>query len=188
MTMLDTAQLTPEQLRPIRRAEYDAMGEAGLFVDERVELIDGVIVRMTPRDPLHDSVLERLYELLLPLLVGRARVRIQLAFAASDWSEPEPDLAVISLQTSRTEHPSKALLVVEVALSSLRFDRTTKAAMYARAGIPHYWVVDAEHRCVEAYAEASENGYGSCVRHEHDAVLEVPGFEDVRVSVETLFG
>jgi Uma2 family endonuclease len=188
MTMLDTAQLTPEQLRPIRRAEYDAMGEAGLFLDERVELIDGVIIRMTPRGPLHDSVLERLNELLMPRLVGRARVQIQLAFAASDWSEPEPDLAVIPLEATRTEHPSRALLVVEVAMSSLRFDRTTKAAVYARAGIPYYWVIDAEHRAVNAYAEPTEDGYGTSVRHEHDAVLEVPGFEDVRVSVESLFG
>jgi Uma2 family endonuclease len=187
MSMLDTAQLAPEQRRPIRRAEYQAMGEAGLFPDERVELIDGVIVRMSPRTVLHDSVLERLYELLLPKLVGRARVRIQLAFAADEWSEPEPDLAVIPAAEARTDHPSRAHLVIEVAVSSLRFDRTTKAALYARAGVPHYWIVDAENRGIEAHSGPSEDGYVTTSRHERDAVLEVPGFEDVRVSVASLF-
>jgi Uma2 family endonuclease len=90
MGMLDFAQLDPEQRRPITRAEYHAMGESGLFQDERVELLDGVIVRMSPRSEPHDSVIERLSELILPPLVGRARVRIQLGFAASEYSEPEP--------------------------------------------------------------------------------------------------
>jgi Uma2 family endonuclease len=188
MSMLDTAQLAPEQRRPIRRVEYDAMGEAGLFLDERVELIDGVIVRMSPRTALHDSALERLNELLMPKLVGRARVRIQLAFVADEWSEPEPDLAVVPAGETRMDHPSRAHLVVEVAVSSLRFDRTTKAAMYARSGVPHYWIVDAEHRSIDAYSEPSEARYATCVRHERDAVLSVPGFEDVRVPVRALFG
>lgn len=187
MTMLDTTQLAPEQRRPIRRAEYHAMGEAGLFRDERVELIDGVIVRMSPRTWLHDSVMERLNEHLVLRLAGRARVRPQLAFAASEWSEPEPDLAVISLAEPRVDHPSHALLVIEVAVSSLGFDRKTKAAVYARAGVPHYWAIDAVSRAVFAYSDPSESGYGASVRHERDAVLEIPGFEDVTLPVATLF-
>jgi Uma2 family endonuclease len=187
MTMLDTAQLAPEQRRPIRRAEYDAMGEAGLFLDERVELIDGVIVRMSPRTVLHDSVLERLYELLGPKLVGRTRVRIQLAFAADEWSEPEPDFALVPADEARTDHPSRAHLVVEVAVSSFRFDRTTKAAMYARAGVPHYWIVDAEDRSVWMYSAPSEDGYRQNTHCDRAATLEVPGFEDVLLPVAALF-
>jgi Uma2 family endonuclease len=186
--MLDTAKLEPERRRPIRRAEYDAMGEAGLFLDERVELIDGVIVRMSPRTVLHDSVLERLYGLLGPKLVGRARVRVQLAFAVDEWSEPEPDFTVVPLGESWADHPSRAHLVVEVAVSSVRFDRTTKSAMYARAGVPHYWIVDAERRSIEAHSDPSGDRYSAIARHEADAVLEVPGFEDVRVPVASLFG
>lgn len=187
MSMLDTAQLAPEQRRPIRRAEYDRMGEAGLFLDERVELIDGVIVRMTPRSLLHGSVIERLNELLLPKLVGRARVRVQLAFAADDWSEPEPDLAVTPVAEARTDHPAQAHLVVEVAVSSLHFDRTAKAALYARAGVPHYWIVDAENRRIEAYSEPTVDGYAQSASHDRAAELAVPGFPDVRVGVAALF-
>jgi len=186
--MLDTAQLEPERRRPIRRAEYDAMGVAGLFLDERVELIDGVIVRMSPRTVLHDSVLERLYSLVGPKLVGRARVRVQLAFAAGEWSEPEPDFVVVPLGESWADHPSRAHLVVEVAVSSVRFDRTMKAALYARAGVPHYWVVDAEHRSLDAHADPSGDGYATVVRYEAGALLEVPGFDDVRVPIAALFG
>lgn len=163
------------------------MGEAGLFRDERVELIDGVIVRMSPRTVLHDSVLERLCALLYPKLTGRARLRPQLAFAANEWSEPEPDLAIVPLAEPRTDHPGRALLVVEVAVSSLAFDRSTKAVLYARAGVPDYWVVDAERRSVIACSGPSDGGYGRSVRHERDAVLEVPGFEDVRVPIAALF-
>src|SRR5262245_14765251 len=113
MAMLDLAQLDPAQRRPITRAEYQAIGEAGLFQDERVELIDGVIVRMAPRGEPHDTTIERLNELLLPPLVGRARVRIQLAFAASEYSEPEPDVAIVPRDEPRTDHPGRATLLVE---------------------------------------------------------------------------
>src|SRR6186713_1777444 len=152
MTVLDTAQLDPAQRRPITRAEYQAMGESGLFQDERVELIEGVIVRMAPRGEPHDDTIERLNELLLPPLVGRARVRIQLAFAASEYSEPEPDVAIVPRDEPRgVDPPGRATLLIEVAASSLRFDRGTKASVYARACVPEYWVVNVSERTVEVF-------------------------------------
>lgn len=187
MSMLDFAQLEPDQRRPIRRVEYDAMGEAGLFPEERVELVEGVIVRMSPRSAGHDSVVERLTEILVPGLSGRARVRVQLAFAASDWSELEPDIAVVPLDEPRTDHPSHGLLLIEVAASSLRFDRKVKSAVFARAGVPHYWIVDVEGRSIEAFEGAADAGYTRSTRHELGAVLAVPGFEDVRISLAALF-
>jgi Uma2 family endonuclease len=74
-----------------------------------------------------------------------------------------------------------------VAVSSLRFDRTTKARVYARAGVPHYWVVDAEDRSIWSYSEPSEDGYRKSAHCDCTATLEVPGFEDVRISVPSLF-
>ena len=160
VAMLDLAQLDPAQRRPITSAEYHAMGEAGLFQDERVELIEGVIVRMAPRGEPHDATIERLNELLLPPLVGRARVRIQLGFAASEYSEPEPDVAVVPRDEQRTDHPARATLLVEVSASSLRFDRGTKAAVYARAGVPEYWVVDLVNRRVVRHRAPGRARYG----------------------------
>ncbi len=188
MGMLDFAQLDPEQRRPITRAEYHAMGESGLFQDERVELLDGVIVRMSPRSEPHDSVIERLNELILPPLVGRARVRIQLGFAASEYSEPEPDVAIVPKDEQRTDQPGRATLVIEVSLSSLRFDRTAKASIYARAGIPAYWVVNVADRSIEVYAEPGVSGYVVKSIHRGDERLAVPGFPELTLSVNEVFG
>jgi Uma2 family endonuclease len=188
MAMLDLAQLDPAQRRPITRAEYQAMGEAGLFQNERVELIEGVIVRMAPRGEPHDTIIERLNELLLPRLVGRARVRIQLAFAANEYSEPEPDVAVVPRDEPRTiDHPTRATLLIEVAASSLRFDRGTKAALYARAGVPEYWVVDVSKRTIEVYGAPDGERYTAVGLHRDHDVLAVPGFPDVSFSVDSLF-
>jgi Uma2 family endonuclease len=188
VTVLDTAQLDPAQRRPITRAEYQAMGESGLFQDERVELIEGVIVRMAPRGEPHDDTIERLNELLLPPLVGRARVRIQLAFAASEHSEPEPDVAIVPRDEPRgVDHPGRATLLIEVAASSLRFDRGTKASVYARAGVPEYWVVDVAKRTVEVFSAPLGDRYSKAVLHRGTDVLTVPDFPDVTVTVDAIF-
>jgi Uma2 family endonuclease len=188
MAMLDFTQLDPEQRRPITRAEYHAMGEAGLFQNERVELLDGVIVRMSPRSAPHDSVIERLNEILLPKLVGRARVRIQLAFAASDFSEPEPDVAIVPKEEPRwSDHPGQATLLIEVSASSLRFDRTAKASIYARAGVLAYFVVNVPERVIEAYGRPEGGRYLEMTRHRGDEALAVPGFPDVTFSPNQIF-
>jgi Uma2 family endonuclease len=188
MAMFDIAQLDPAQRRPITRVEYQAMGEAGLFQDERVELIEGVIVRMAPRGEPHDTIIERLNELLLPRLVGRARVRIQLAFAASEYSEPEPDVAVVPRDEPRmSDHPARATLLIEVSASSLRFDRGTKAAVYARASVPEYWVVDVSKRSIEVYSAPVGERYTKLTVHRGSDVLAVPGFPDVSFMVDTLW-
>jgi Uma2 family endonuclease len=187
MAMLDLAQLDPAQRRPITRAEYNAMGEAGLFQDERVELIDGVIVRMAPSGEPHDSTIERLNELLLPPLVGRARVRIQLAFVASEYSEPQPDVAVVPRDEPWPEHPGRAALLVEVSASSLRFDRGMKASVYARAGVPEYWVVDVSERTIEVHGAPDAERYTKTTLHRGKDVLAVPGFPDVHFAVDDVF-
>lgn len=102
--MIDPSLLTPDRLRPLRRVEYDRLVEMGAFEGQRVELLYGMVVAMSPHGPPHDSSIEELNELLVRALAGRARVRIQFAFAASDGSEPEPDVAVVPKgpTTSRT--------------------------------------------------------------------------------------
>jgi Uma2 family endonuclease len=187
MRMLDLAQLEPERRRPITRAEYHAMGEAGLFEHEHVELLDGVIVKMSPRSLEHDSIIERLSERLLPPLVGRARVRIQLAFVASAYSEPEPDVAIVPKNEPRADHPGHATLLIEVALTSLRFDRSTKASIYARAGVPAYWIVNVADRCIEAYSNPHADGYAERLVFRSGEHVGVPGFPDVSLAVDDVF-
>jgi hypothetical protein len=149
--------LEPETLRPLSRVEYDRLVELGLFEDERVELLYGVLVSMSPQGPAHNEVIDRLTEFLVPALLGRARVRIQGAFAASEDSQPEPDVAVFPRDNYREAHPTQALLVIEVADSSLGKDRGIKKELYAAAGVPEYWIVNLEERVVEVYSRL-ENG------------------------------
>ncbi|HET7504556.1 MAG TPA: Uma2 family endonuclease [Kofleriaceae bacterium] len=153
------AGIEPERVRPLKRSEYDRMIELGLFVNERVELIQGVLVKMSPQQAPHASTVQRLTQLLVTRLGGRFTLRIQLPLALSDESEPEPDAAVVPLGDYDTEHPTTALLVIEVADSSVRIDRT-KATVYAAAGVGEYWIVNLDARTVEVYSSPDGDRYG----------------------------
>jgi len=187
MIVLDVTQLDPEQRRPITRAEYHAMAQGGLFEDERVELLDGVVVRTMTRGARHDLVIERLTELLMPRLVGRARLRIQSGFAASNYTETEPDLAVVPKHEPTADHPAHALLLIEVAASSLRFDRGLKASVYARAAVPAYFVINVAARSIEAHTTPEGDRYTTVVTYRGSERVGVPGFPDATFSADELF-
>lgn len=144
-------------LRRWTREEYDRMVEAGILTTrDKVQLIEGEIVEMSPQTPPHVATTHHLLHRVLGSLFPTApHVRHQAPLALSDRSEPEPDLAVVpgAPQDYRHVHPATALLLVEVSLSSLTYDRTTKAHVYARARIPEYWIVNLRDRCVEVYRD-----------------------------------
>jgi Uma2 family endonuclease len=124
------------------------MGEAGLFADERVELLDGTIVTMSPQTTGHAGTITKIQRTLSRAFGDAATLRVQLPVVLDDWSEPEPDFAicVVDPRNYFDEHPhaEHVLVACEVAVSSLGYDRTQKAAAYARAGIREYWIVDVE--------------------------------------------
>jgi Uma2 family endonuclease len=179
--------LEPELRRRITRAEYERMAEVGLFAHERVELLRGDLVKMSPTNVPHASILTRLTMLLAPAVVGRADVRVQMPLLAVDESEPEPDLAVVSLDPARTEHPRQALLVIEVADSSLRTDRLVKAPLYAESGFEEYWIVDVAARTVEVHRGPLGDGWKSVTRHDATETIHVAAFPDVTVPIAQLF-
>jgi Uma2 family endonuclease len=100
--MLDARLLAPQTTRALRREEYDRLVAMGAFEDERLELIEGVLVTMSPNDPEHASPVQLLNEMLLPALLGRAVVRIQLPIIAVRESEPEPDVVIARSGTTAT--------------------------------------------------------------------------------------
>ncbi len=141
-----------ESGRRVTVDEYHRMIEAGsLGEDDHVQLIAGAVVAMTPQGPAHALAIQNLTRLVAQRLAPDLAIRPQLPLTLPDDSEPEPDLAVVRLEDarSREHHPRTALLVVEVAGDSLRLDRHTKAALYARAGIPEYWIVNLAETTVE---------------------------------------
>jgi Uma2 family endonuclease len=142
------------RLRRLTATEYMHMVDAGVFGErERLELIDGVLCRMSPQSVLHARIIQMLSGLIFPQLSAGHLLRVQLPLQLGDFSVPEPDLAVVSREEGerRDSHPRSAELIIEVARNSLREDRSTKGALYARQGVAEFWLVDVERRRVEVY-------------------------------------
>ncbi len=138
------------------RQEYDRMAEAGIFnPDERVELLGGEILIMTPQNSPHSATIGLAHTALQHAFGRNHWIRIRLPLIIDPDSEPEPDLAVVpgNPRDYVKEHPRSALLVVEVADATLALDRDRKAHIYARAGIPEYWIVNLTERCLEVYRD-----------------------------------
>lgn len=141
--------------------EYHRMAEAGIIgPDERVELIDGRIVAMNPIGSPHAWCVKRVNRA-FARLGDRVMLSIQDPLRLDDNGEPEPDVAVLRPDAPEDRHPGPGdvLLVVEVADTSLAYDRGTKAPLYVRHGIPELWIVDLGGERVEVHREPSPSGY-----------------------------
>lgn len=148
MDSLDDAFGAP--LRRITVKEYERLAEAGILdPDEKLELLDGVIVAVSPQGTPQATVVERLNVALVLSLAGTHRVRSQLPMRLSRYSMPEPDFVVSPVEDRQPQHPRHALLIVEVADSSLRKDRELKLRLYAEAKVPEYWIINTRKRTIE---------------------------------------
>lgn len=159
MTIITTEneQIHMPQRRLWTRQEYERFVRLGAFgPDDRLELIEGEIVnKMAAMDTPHATAILLATEQLRLAFPSGVQMRVQLPLAAGDHSEPEPDIAVVegTLRDFEDNHPTTALLVVEVADTSLAYDRSTKAALYARVGIADYWLLNLNDRRLEAYRQ-----------------------------------
>jgi Uma2 family endonuclease len=144
-------------------AEYLKLGDAGILrPEERVELVDGVIVAMSPQGPAHSAVVAQILPRLLDWFPrDRYCVRPQSTLPLLDDFSPEPDLAVVEgrCEEHQAAYPTKVALIVEVADTSARLDRGRKAELYAAAGVPEYWVVSIAEGVVEVHREPGASGY-----------------------------
>jgi Uma2 family endonuclease len=133
------------------REEYYRLGDLGFFDGQRVELIEGEIVVLSPQKAEHWTNTDRVAELLRSCFGSGYHVRMQGPIDFGPISEPEPDVAVVagSREQYAAQHPRTAVLIVEVSESRLNYDRTRKASLYARAGIPDYWIVNLVDRQLE---------------------------------------
>ncbi len=150
------------QLHRWSRLEYDRMIASGVFHPEaRLELIDGEIFHMTPQGSLHATAIQLVADALRAVFHENYAIRIQLPLALDDHSEPEPDIAVVTgtARDCKNVHPNTAILIVEIADASLSFDVENKRKLYARAGIPEYWIVNLIDRCVEVFKQPKPSDY-----------------------------
>jgi Uma2 family endonuclease len=168
------------------------MVDAGVFGErERLELIDGVLCRMSPQSVLYARLIQMFSRLLFPQLSAQYLLRVQLPLQLGELSVPEPDLAIVSQEegTRRDSHPRSAMLIIEVASSSLREDRTTKGALYARHGIAEFWLVDAERQRVEVYRQpdADSAAYAEHTTAQAGDVLTSQAVPGLRVPLDSVW-
>lgn len=177
------AVLADPAVRPrgLTRAQYDALIDLGALEGQRVELIEGVLAEVVPQGDDHDETIEALSHYLFGRFPDPWRVRVQLPLAATDASEPEPDLSIT--QRLGRGKPRTAALVIEVAVSSQRLDLVHKPAIYASAGVDQYWVVDLPAREVVVHSGPAPGGYGDVRRLPVTTSLSVLG---VPVDLEAL--
>jgi len=144
------------------RQEYDRMIAAGVFHPEvRLELIDGEIINTTPQGSLHATAVRLAEDLLRAAFSTGFDIRVQLPLALDDNSEPEPDLAAVTgnPRDYRDAHPSSAVLIAEVADTTLSFDRQQKRRLYARTGIQEYWIINLTDELLEVYRDPQGDDY-----------------------------
>jgi Uma2 family endonuclease len=170
------------------RRQYEQMVDAGvLTTDDRVELLDGYIVPMSPQDSRHANTTTQIVHLLMRVCPSAHHVRSQVPLALGEHSEPEPDVMVVEgpPDAYTDTHPSAAVLVVEVADSSLAKDRAQKRLLYARHGIPEYWLVNLIDQHLEVYRDPASGDYKSKTTLERSDTL-APRFADADLSVADL--
>jgi Uma2 family endonuclease len=142
--------------------EFHKMGEAGIFSeDDRVELVEGEIVEMAPIGWRHMEAVNDLARLLFGLAGGRYTVSVQNPLVVGEHGEHYPDLVLYRAGVrGRVPEAGDALVVIEVADTTVSYDRNVKLPLYARAGVPEAWLVDLRAGVVEVHSEPREGGYG----------------------------
>ena len=178
--------------RPITVAEYHRMGKVGILGErDRVELIEGELVAMSPIGSQHSGTVITLSHLLWSVVGRRALVSAQNLVRLDDFSEPEPDFALLRPRPDnyRDAHPQPAdvLLLIEIADTSLNYDRTVKRALYARHVIPEFWIVDLTAGEVEICWQPQAGGYATVDRIGRGGVLEPELLPGVRFQASTMF-
>lgn len=174
--------------------EYHRMVDCGiLHEDDRVQLIAGEIVQVSPIGSRHAAQVRRLDEVLHRLVAGRAIVSVQNPVTLDAHSEPEPDVALLAARPdfyiARHPRPADVLLVVEISDSSADSDHEVKLPLYARAGIPEVWIIDLTGpEAIEVYQAPSAQGFARRYSVSRGNTLAVPGLAGVAVAVDVILG
>ena len=169
------------------------MADAGIFgEDDRIELIDGELIDMAPIGFDHAATVNGLTHALVMACHGRAIVSVQNPVRIDRLNEPQPDFVLLRLRADNYRAaprggPEDALLVVEVADSSLRFDRSVKLPLYARAGFAELWIVDLKHRVLTAYRDPVEDDYATVQTYRRGDSLALALAPEIAITLDNVF-
>lgn len=191
---VDTAQPVVTWARRMWTAdEYRRMAEVGiLHEDDRVELIDGEIIEMSPIGSKHAACVNRILSVLRQRLGIEFIISVQNPIRLSDASEPQPDIAVLRLRADyyadTLPMPSDVLLVIEVADTSLPYDQHVKLPRYADAGIAEVWIVDVARSMLTRYTDPRQNFYANQQHAQRGDALQSSVFPDLLLAVDEVCG
>lgn len=171
--------------------EYYRMVEVGLIArDERVELINGRVLQMSPIGPTHAFLVQKLNEILGGQLTREYTMIVQSSVRLDQRNEPEPDLAVLTgpaeRYRDRLPEAGDVRLLIEVSESSLSFDQNEKLELYAENGIPEVWIVNAVNKRVERYCEPIDRRYKKIEHFSDDQTICAGDLEELRLAVADL--
>lgn len=173
--------------------DYHKLGEVGILTeDSRVELIEGELIDMAPIGGPHMGVVNRLNRLLVLAVGNLGVVSVQNPVRLPPHSEPQPDFTILKLREGDAAFAvpgvEDVLLLVEVADSTLAYDRGTKLALYAKSGIAETWIVNLPSECIEVYREPTFDGYKKRVDVERQGRVTPLALPTVSVAVGEIFG
>jgi Uma2 family endonuclease len=173
--------------------EYHLMGKAGILSEgDRVELIEGELVQMAAIGTRHAGCVNRITRLFCRLPEEMAIVTVQNPIQVSQQTEPQPDLVLLEPRADyySTAHPlpSEVLLLIEVADSSIDYDKDVKIPIYARSGIQEVWIVNLQENCLEVYRQPTPNGYSLTLRFWLGEEVSPLAFPELKVSVDFVLG
>ncbi|NUO00305.1 MAG: Uma2 family endonuclease [Saprospiraceae bacterium] len=144
-------------------SDYHKMAEVGILPDRGIELINGEIIEMSPIGGKHITIINRLNKLLTLALGDNAIVSVQNPIITNENSEPEPDIAILKYRADfyggKTPRATDSLLIIEIADSTLAYDRDIKSVLYAESGVPEFWLIDLKEQSIEAYWEPVGKAY-----------------------------
>ncbi|MCE7981292.1 MAG: Uma2 family endonuclease [Caldilinea sp. CFX5] len=168
--------------------EFESLAEMDFFDGDRVELIDGEIFHIAPQSSRHAPILSFVAERLRTVYQTGYVVRIQMPLVLDDFSAPDPDIAVVTgaLLDYLEAHPTHAVLIVEVADSSLRHDRERKRLRYANAQIPEYWIVNLPENCLEVYRRPVQGDYRVAMVFDRSEAVALVSHPDHMIPINEL--
>lgn len=173
--------------------EYYRMAEAGILnEDDRVELIEGEIIKMSPIGSPHSGCVNRLNGLFSQRLANRAILSVQNPVRLNERTEPQPDIALLIPRTDfysqRHPQPQEVLLIIEVSDTTIEYDREVKIPLYAAAGIIEVWIVSLAEELIEVYRQALANSYAEVRQFRRGENVSPLSFSDVVLSVDDVLG
>jgi Uma2 family endonuclease len=178
--------------RPFTVADYTRMREAGILSeDDRVELIDGEVRVMSPIGPVHAAIVKRLNTILSRLLPNTAILSVQDPIQLHDYSEPQPDLAILQYRDDfyAQAHPvaDDVLLVIEVSDTTVEYDRDEKLPRYAQANIAEAWLIDVNNFTVEQYVQPRNGKYLVKTIVERGDTIAAQSVAALQIDVDRIF-